>query len=187
MKLAKMLKSLLGVLALCLFCAGVQAAGGIGPYYAVPSWDQTLPASTRFVVLTNLNNEAVLDRETGLVWQKSPNTSTFMTSPSADAGHAICNSNKTGGRQGWRLPGVQELASLTDPSVPAPGPTLPAGHPFVGVQTDTYYLAATIQNFGGSKDPYGVDFESSIVAGINVAAIPIHVWCVRGGQGPDIQ
>ena len=24
-----------------------------GPYYATPSWDQTLPASTRFIVLSN--------------------------------------------------------------------------------------------------------------------------------------
>src|SRR5215813_14310693 len=43
---------------------------GNGPYYAEPSWDQTLPASTRFIVLSNFNSEAVLDRETGLVWQR---------------------------------------------------------------------------------------------------------------------
>ncbi len=43
-----------------------------GPYYATPSWDQTLPSNTRFIVLSNMNSEAVLDRETGLVWQRSP-------------------------------------------------------------------------------------------------------------------
>lgn len=38
-----------------------------GPYYSLPSWDQTLPASTRFIVLSNFASAAVLDRETGLV------------------------------------------------------------------------------------------------------------------------
>jgi hypothetical protein len=33
-----------------------------GPYYATPSWDQTLPANTRFVVLSNFANAAMLDR-----------------------------------------------------------------------------------------------------------------------------
>jgi len=41
-----------------------------GPYYAVPSWDQTIACTAsancpRFVVLSNMNNDAVLDRETG--------------------------------------------------------------------------------------------------------------------------
>src|SRR5262249_23927325 len=47
-------------------------ADGVGRYYATPSWDQTLPASTRFIVLSNFNSQAVLDRETGLVWERTP-------------------------------------------------------------------------------------------------------------------
>lgn len=43
-----------------------------GPYYATPSWDQQLPAASRFIVLSNWNAEAVLDRETGMVWQRQP-------------------------------------------------------------------------------------------------------------------
>jgi hypothetical protein len=42
-----------------------------GPYYATPSWDQKLPAATRFIVLSDWFNEAALDRETGLVWELS--------------------------------------------------------------------------------------------------------------------
>jgi len=98
-----------------------------GPYYATPSWDQQLPASTRFIVLANWNSEAVLDRETGLVWEKAPSQTT-MTWFFANS---RCNNLNTGGRQGWRLPKLPELLSLADRSQPAP--QLPAGHPFSGI------------------------------------------------------
>src|ERR1051325_11151454 len=60
-----------------------------GPYYATPSWDQKLACDSaatcpRFVVLANWNNDAVLDRETGLVWDRTPLTSCgglFCTAP----------------------------------------------------------------------------------------------------------
>jgi hypothetical protein len=44
-----------------------QGVSEPGPYYALPSWDQQLPASTRWITLTNWSSAAVLDRETGLV------------------------------------------------------------------------------------------------------------------------
>ena len=38
-----------------------------GSYYATQAWDQTLPANVRFIVLSNFENKAVMDRDTGLV------------------------------------------------------------------------------------------------------------------------
>src|SRR5205823_5493795 len=100
------------VLALAGFAANPAGAAttAAGPYYANPSWDQQLPASTRFVVLSNWidvahpsGGAAVLDRETGLVWEQSP--STFpdgMGRPSGVAWGAAqfyCNNLSTGGRK----------------------------------------------------------------------------------------
>jgi hypothetical protein len=40
-----------------------------------PAWSQALPAAVRFVPV--LGGVAELDMETGLVWERSPSTSTF--------------------------------------------------------------------------------------------------------------
>src|SRR5436190_560490 len=107
-----------------------QATSGPGPYYAEPGWDRKMLASNRFLILTNWNSEAVLDRETGLVWEKSP----ALTLGTWSGARLTCLDNAVGGRKGWRLPSIVELASLLDPSVQPPGPLLPTGHPFTDVQ-----------------------------------------------------
>ena len=82
-----------------------------GPYYATPSWDQALPASTRFIVLANLNSEAVLDRETGIVWTGRARGRSSSVALAAND----CVTAFVGGRAGWRLPSIQELMSLVGP------------------------------------------------------------------------
>jgi hypothetical protein len=170
----------------------VGAASGTGPYYATPSWDQQLPASTRFIVLSNWvdsdfpsGGAAVLDRETGLVWERSPQTKTPF------AGYIApleCNTKLVGGRPGWRLPTVQELASLLDPSQASP-PYLPAGHPFMNVQSgfSDYYWTSTTNDNDGSPihGLWIVRFSSlSFAASADRNAVISHfVWCVRGGSG----
>lgn len=158
-----------------------HAASGVGPYYATPSWDQTLPAATRFVVLTNMASEAVLDRETGLVWEKEPSTGTFRSLTAL----SHCVSLNTGGRAGWRLPTVQELLSVVDRSMA--NPALPSGHPF-SVQSSVYW-SATIYA-GDPTDALVVNFGDGHVTNIAKSSFPpilLRAWCVRGGQGPDAQ
>src|SRR5262245_7566719 len=108
------------------FNTGFAYADAVGPYYATPSWDQTLAASSRFIVLSNFNSAAVLDRETGLVWQRTPNLLTGWL-----GAQGACNDAVIGGRSGWRLPTVDELASLVDKT--QANPALPLGHPFLNV------------------------------------------------------
>ena len=85
-----------------------------------PTWDQTLQSSnsttpdgcnsSRFKCV--IAGTAVLDKETGLVWEKSPDTNTR----DGDAAWAYCVEKTVGSRKGWRLPTVEELASLVNPT-----------------------------------------------------------------------
>ena len=153
-----------------------------GPYYATPSWDQTLPGSTRFIVLSNFVNAAVLDRETGLVWQRSPASVTGIIWAQAVLN---CMNSTTGGRQGWRLPTIHELESLKDETV-----ALPAGHPFTGVSTDFFnpYVYWSTTTYPGASN-FAMDTQflpGSTGAGSLDKSMPGgFAWCVRGGLGVD--
>ena len=156
----------------------------VGPYYATPSWDQTLPCAAlancpRFIALSNMNSGAVLDRETGLVWEKSV-PGNLGTRSQADVS---CMVTVIGNRQGWRVPTVHEFRTLMDPSNHLPA--LPDGHPFLnvgGLSGEDFYWTSTV-----SVDPqfpgiYGVSFASAgTVVTINSSGIA-HIWCVRGPQ-----
>jgi hypothetical protein len=179
--------------ALFWLASNAALADAAGPYYAMPSWDQTLPSSTRFVVLSNMSSQAVLDRETGLVWQRTPYSTTGVDWHGA---LAFCPFLRLGNRFGWRLPTLQELGSLLDPAATS-GPPLPAGHPFTGVPaaaafwtatavadaSDTAYVVAwaldsySQQFYVLPAEPQFKAFTSYNVYGY----VPLQIWCVRGG------
>jgi|WetSurSiteA1Bulk_404760.scaffolds.fasta_scaffold31870_1 hypothetical protein len=156
-----------------------------GPYYEYPSWDQTLPSNLRFIVLSNMNKEAVLDKETGLVWEQSPSTSKKLWMEA----HYSCNMLMKGGRFGWRLPTLQELASLLDPT--KSNPALPAFHPFNNVQFSSpfYYWTATTSNITLNESTFIwiVSFASPVLGLADISDQEYFVWCVRGGQGVNPQ
>jgi hypothetical protein len=180
------------VIAMVMFFPMMGMAGSLEPSAAPaptmktldqipPTWSTKLPASERFVVLADFNNEAVLDKETGLVWEKSPWTTLFQWVAAMN----YCVQRQTGGRFGWHLPTVEQLSSLMDISVPGE-PKLPTGHPFTVVQPYSYWSATTSTEYS-STTAYIVNFSS----GFNVSG-PLkisleYIWCVRGGQGYDGQ
>jgi len=160
-----------------------------GPYYAWPAWDQTLPSNVRFIVLSNMNNAAVLDRETGLVWERSPVAAGFIWSSAV----STCVARRTGNRFGWRLPTVNELASLFDPSA-TNVPFLPSGHPFNGLPTDssTNFWTVTPGTEAGTGH-HNVGYTLSIggpsfsLGHVSADTFTLGVWCVRGGLFPGPQ
>lgn len=168
---------ILGLLVLGAFAIvapeGAQAVTSTGPYYATPSWDQKLPAATRFVVLIDWNNEAVLDRETGLVWETSPDGTLTNHRDAQDE----CIAKSVGNRKGWRLPFIHELASLvnTTQSLPALSP----GHPFTVSINQSYWTATKLADFPSFARV--VEFAFGLTPFRPKATPTSSVWCVRGG------
>jgi hypothetical protein len=145
------------------------------------SWSAKInDARRRFEVLKAFHGMAVLDHETQLVWQQSPD----VTFRSFAISSGFCNTLNVDDRLGWRMPTLQELASLVDPSV-HPGPTLPSGHPFSNVLADSAYWSST----AGASNPelqYIVSFqlgEVSVTSNVPSGPGGLPVWCVRGGLG----
>jgi len=188
-----------GVLVLSVGLVLANYGGGVTPALAAASvkedphaglpqnWDQALPAndpggacpsnSSRFTCV--MGNTAVRDNETGLVWEKSPGTTAYLWSTA----RVVCTHLlTTGNRKGWRLPSIPELASLVDPTVASPGPTLPLGHPFLNVQSFAYWSATA-----KAADPtsaWEVNFNDGSV-GTDDKTAAFHAWCVRGGMNAD--
>lgn len=160
----------------------LTALGGLSQGNHTLRWDQVPPAAQRFVVLAAFNNAAVLDKETGLVWEQSPATTTHDWVNA----RLQCTSSTTGGRKGWRLPSVHEQASLIDPSVSSPGLMLPPGHPFPNVQSSALssYWSATTHAVSPALawvEAFGIGF-------VNAFDKPStrHVWCVRSGMQESV-
>lgn len=70
------------------------------------AWNRTFPSATRFVVLSEFNDEAFLDRETGLVWDRHGTINYPGSFPEAawvGAVH-VCYAKTIGMRQGGGRP-----------------------------------------------------------------------------------
>ena len=171
---------LIATLMLLIFVpAAAMAAGASG----FPTWSSKFTKG-RFTVLPAFNKEAVFDKETGLVWELSPDTGTF-TWYTALAHCYVLEVGGPGGRKGWRLPTIEELASLVDTSV-AGSPKLPAGHPFSSnVQSSSFYWSAT--TLADDKDQARqVSFgDGNLNSDDKTTPSLDFAWCVRGGQGID--
>ena len=155
-----------------------QSAGVIDLSGTSPNWDKALPAAQRFVLLASFNNDAVRDDNTGLVWEKSPQISTATW----NGARFMCINKNVGGQKGWRLPSIPDLASLIDPFVVPPGPTVPSGHPFSNIQSAGYWSATTSAE--DASDAWFVYFGIGFVDSDSKTHTG-HAWCVRGGMHAD--
>lgn len=144
----------------------------------IQNWDKALPAAQRFVILSAFNNDAVLDKNTGLVWEKSPQTTTVTW----NVARTTCVNKAVGGQKGWRLPSPAELRSLVGPFVDSPGPTLPPGHPFLNVQSASYWSVVPDADLP-SYARYVDAFLGNVLSLFK--SFSFHVWCVRGPMNAD--
>jgi hypothetical protein len=143
------------------------------------SRDNVLPAAQRFVTLPAFGNEAVLDKQTGLIWEKSPQT----TSAKWTLANRACLEKSIGGQKGWRLPSLEELASLVDSSIAPPSLALPPSHPFVAIQSAVYWSATRPGE--DPKGAWGVHFGLGGGATFINWAHSVQAWCVHDGMNAD--
>ena len=161
----------------------------VSPAFAGHSTDPWAHQGSRFVVLGAFTGQAVLDRETGLVWEKSPNLGAFTWLPSTVGGgssggaHDRCNRLVLGHRMGWRVPTIQELTSLLDQTVT--GFHLTPGHPFGPLWSIGEAIWSATTAADNTAGAWTMELLGSIVK-VNKGALA-HVWCVRFRQGVDPQ
>ena len=154
---------------------------GSGCATAQQSWDQRIDdVAVRFQVLAQFGDEAVLDQETQLLWEQAPGTATWSWYDAV----SLCYNKAVGGRKGWRLPTVEELTTLVDPTVAAPGPTIFSGHPFSNVQASGSYWSITSHHATWDSVARLVTFHNGD-AHAEDKVNNQKVWCVRGGHGHD--
>ncbi len=145
-------------------------------------WDRILNASNgdaqgcnsdRFKCV--LGGAAVLDLETGLVWDRGPDSNTTrMWTDAIDH----CARRKVTGRLGWSLPMFEQLASLLDTS--ATRNNLPDGNPFFSGNGFFHWTATTDPSFPTLAR--AINFlDGSIDSASKKQNVGL-AWCVRGGQ-----
>jgi hypothetical protein len=200
--------AILMAVALALFLPGIGDAGSLEPTPDAvdpsgnpvptmktlneipPSWSRILPAndgpngdpcnSSRFKCV--LDDRAVLDKETGLVWEREPYWGVTL----ADWNDAKfwCLFSNAGGREGWRLPTYFELSSLRE-YCPNDQRLLPCGHPFIHI-LDDHYWSATTSTHDATRARY-VGFGPSGDRGSDSKTVGKRYWCVRGGFGVNYE
>jgi hypothetical protein len=123
------------------------------------------------------SDDLVLDKQTGLVWERSPDATTRTWEYAVD----YCFRKEVAEQRGWRLPTIEELASLA--GVDSNNPSVPTGHPFLNLQGGKYWSTTT--------DPSAV-VDARYIVGVHEGLVGSdglanndYCWCVRGGQGQD--
>lgn len=143
--------------------------------------------NTRFAVYDagtpeDVSDDVVLDKETGLVWERSPSTTVLCRHEAIVTAYY----KHRGGCKGWRLPTIEEVTSIADFTssrirLPEDNP-LPSDNPFINMQPDRYWTA--------SAWPENETLERcmKLWCGDGYGALIKHMrnlWCVHGGQGGD--
>ena len=118
-----------------------------------------------------LENETVIDSQTGLMWTKNASLFDFPLSW-CESFHAIQELNKLDlyGYHNWKIPNRKELFSLMSHDTVIP--SLPIGHPFTNVFTGYYWTSSTCArlpnqawyiHLGGARVFKGMKYGSYMV------------------------
>ncbi len=144
--------------------------------YNTPAW-----TGVRF---TDNGDGTVTDNLTGLIWLKNancfgPRSWANALSDSNGLANGSCSLTDSSSAGDWRLPNINELHSLVDPTLS--NPALPAGHPFTGVQSSYYWSSSTYAGY--TSLAWLVLMSNGLVNTTSKSYSPIYyVWPVRSGN-----
>ncbi len=96
-------------------------------------------AGERFTLMHN--DEVVKDNRTGLMWEREPDREHDVWSRSLER----CGPKSVGGQNGWRPPTIDEIKTLVDTD--QNDPSLPAGHPFLGIRSEIFWTSTPDPTF----------------------------------------
>ena len=153
------------------------ATGDDGDIQAGAAWP-----SPRFA---DNGDGTVTDNLTGLMWTKNGNLPNGRKKTWQDVQDYIASLNNgvgLGGYHDWRLPNRKELRSLVDYS--NSNPALPTGHPFINVQSSSYWSSSAYYSWSGAF--YGTWSVFMWMGSIVDAAGYNYVWPVRAGQSESL-
>ena len=180
--------SVLAVVLAVLLLPGFVTAGSLEPSAAPaptmktldeipPTWSQYLTEAERFEYVLGGGNQAVLDKETGLVWAQSPNTNILDWFDAMN----VCVGQYIGERFGWRVPTVEEFRSIMSPFFPVGKFAENSFGNTFWTSTDNFRTNLTVGSVRArtvvTNTSGGGSTGSSLKTELN------YVWCVRGGQG----
>ncbi len=154
------------------------------------AWNKLL-TTDRFELV--MNDEAVFDKETCLVWERSPD---IEGGPNDDglrdwySAKRYCITKYVGGRKGWRAPTIEELGSIAEfrengwidpPAIPDALEALTSN-----VQWTDYWSGTAHNDEIRSEwnHAWWVEFGGGDI-GYSTKSTIMYVWCVRGGKGHD--
>lgn len=119
----------------------------------------------------------VLDKLTGLSWQKSPPATVRTWVSAIDYCYTLDTGFLTYRIDDWRLPNIKELLSLIDYG--SNSPALPLGHPFI--LTTQYYWSSTSNAGSTDQAVIMVISTGTTYGGTKTSNTTRAAWCVRGG------
>lgn len=175
-------------MATALFLPGLVSAGDLepsappGPTMKTldeipPTWSQKFAtANERFELV--LDGQGVLDKETGLVWARDATT----VAGSWHHAFVYCRSIAISDRKGWRLPSIEELASLLDMTQIFPALTSGIGFKFEFGGSFSFYVWSSTEHESNNDYAWVLHPLSGGVYERHKDSTGYRIWPVRGGQ-----
>lgn len=160
-------------MAILLALSGFGSAAVLGQ----DSWDHK--NSPRFQPLAPFRNRAILDRETGLVWEGTLSGAAVTWHGAQDR----CNRLVISSRMGWRMPAIQELTSIL--SIGDPNNLDPTNQ-FDGLPPNTQLIWSGTTSAINSNNAWSMSLSGDVVNTLGKASFA-RCWCVRFRQGTDAQ